>query len=63
MPDSFEPLFILGYEVKTLSTYITPYYYLDSNSRHLGAFHHFQTIRQLKNYANRLVKAGKLSAR
>lgn len=52
----------LGYEIKTLSSYNTPYYYADGPSP-LGSVNHFQTIRQLKNYMDRKVKAGKLRPR
>lgn len=52
----------LGYEIKTLSSYNTPYYYADGPSP-LGSTNHFQTIRQLKNYMDRKVKAGKLRPR
>jgi len=57
-----DPLFILGYEVKTLPSYNTPYYYADGPAP-LGSVHHYQLIRQLKSYMNRLVKAGKLTAK
>lgn len=52
----------LGYEIKTLPSYSTPYYYADGPSP-LGRPNHFQTIRQLKGYMNRQVKAGALSPR
>lgn len=50
----------LGYEIKTLPSYSTPYYYAAGPSP-LGSVNHFQTIRRLQNYMNRLVKAGKLA--
>jgi len=52
----------LGFEIKTLSSYNTPYYYADGPFP-LGSVNHFRTIRALKNYMDRKVKAGKLVPR
>jgi hypothetical protein len=52
----------LGYRIDTLRSYSTPYFYAVGPSP-LGSVQHFQTIKRLKNYMNRLVKAGKLSAK
>lgn len=49
----------LGYTIKTLSTYATPYYYANG----LSSMNHFRTVRQLKSWMNRQVKAGKIHAR
>jgi hypothetical protein len=58
MPDSH-----LGYSIKTLSGYNTPYYFAEATYTNspLGSARHFRTIRQLQGFMNRLVKAGKLA--
>ena len=50
---------ILGYEVQTLPSYNTPYYFA-VGAKCLGSVNHFDSIRKLTNYMNRMVKAGKL---
>jgi hypothetical protein len=52
----------LGYPINTLASYSTPYFYAVGPSP-LGSFRHFPTIKRLRNYMDRLVKAGKLTPR
>jgi len=57
-----ETTYLFGYEVKTLSSYSTPYFYAEGKSP-LGSVNHFRTIRALKNYMARKIAAGKLTAK
>jgi hypothetical protein len=50
----------LGFQIDTLKSYSTPYYFAVGPSP-LGSVNHFATIKRLKNYMNRMVKAGKLT--
>jgi hypothetical protein len=53
---------IIGYEVKELTGYLKPYYYLEGDSRFLGPEFHFPTVRRLKNYVKRMINQGKIQA-
>lgn len=41
-----------GYKIATLSTYSTPYYYIEGPAP-FGSAQHFQLIRHLRNYMRR----------
>jgi hypothetical protein len=44
------------FNVYTLSSYDTPYYYV----KELGSINHYPTLRRLRNHITRAMKAGKL---
>ncbi len=49
-----------GYQISTLASYNTPYYYAVSTLKGLGSVNHFQTVKRLTNHIDRLIKAGKI---
>lgn len=46
------------FQIYTLATYNTPYYYC----KELGRVNHYPTVRQLEGAIKRAIKAGKLEA-
>ncbi len=50
---------VLGFDVYTLASYTTPYFFI----KELGSTNHTMTLRQLKGVIRRAIKAGKLQAR
>ena len=51
---------ILGWPVRTLRGYSTPYFYVDAPFRAAGPANHRMTIRQLEGMARRAHAKGKL---